>query len=186
MAPRKKTYRKFRLYKRPSNKYLRISLDAQTTIKKIGTTFGFENTNSILWSIAAMISGSATWTNYSKVFSFVRLRGISITTIPSPTCNSTTTTTPFYVNIAYFARGVAQDVTREQVLENPTCLTLSPLEKQYKYLNLLGDTGDWVNFVSSNFKGGFCLDSTVNPAAEINLGWSLKVTMYFTLKLPQV
>lgn len=194
MAPKtykKKTYKKYRtsyLYKRPSNKYLRISLDFMGTIIKGPTAFvwsGLEQTPN-KWYISNMLLGSVTWQNYSKIFELCRLRSAAITVTPSSTCNNTENTA-FYVNLCYYAVDPSS-LSLATAVESPNCMTLSPLQKSYKYINLLGNTGSWIGLNPNNYEhnGVLIITSNINSQTSSTLAWTVKVTLYYTLKLPSV
>lgn len=173
------------IYRRraPATKYMRVALDF---ISQVGKTTGYvyEMVNSNTWSIASMLQNASAWNNYAKVFSFAKLNSLAVTVTPSSTCNSDVTNA-FYVCIAYMARE-GENPTLDVVRENPTCMILSPLQKTYKYINLCGNTGDWETFDYDNFGGRMVVASNVNPTVQSYHVWTVKVTLYFTFKLPLI
>lgn len=166
-----------------STKYMRVALDF---ISQLGKTTGYvyENSASPIWTVESMLSGSDAWTDYAKVFSFAKLNALAISVTPSSSCNANVNS-PYYVCVAYMARE-GENPTLEVVRENPSCMILSPLEKSYKYVNLCGNTAEWVPFSYQRFGGRMVAASNVNPTVSPTLTWTVKVTLYFVFKLPLI
>ena len=124
-----------------------------------------------------MLVGNSQFAKLATVFALCKIKGISVEMIP--TGEGRLLSWP--VTMAYFNSD--QIGTFAQVNENPNCVMLDPNKRKYKYISLLGDTGDWKPVSAGSFDGRFIIEQQMPvPNDNHNAKFNIKFSIYMIFK----
>lgn len=178
------------IYRRRSaftSNYIRCKIDVVDMIGPFlsgtgGIDYAFahgDGTNaSGIYTISDMLSGNAQFVKLSTVFSLCKIKGISVELIPIGADKMIT----LPVCMAYFNSDLI-GITYAQCCENPNSLMLDPNARKYKYISLLGNTGDWKPVGAGSFDGRFLLEQMhAMQGGSDNVRFTVKFSLFMIFK----
>ena len=186
-----RTYYVPSIYRRRSaftSNYIRCKIDIVDMIGPFltpsagGFDFVFahgDGTNaSSVYTISDMLVGNSQFVKLATVFAYCKLKGISVEMIPIGEGKLLS----YPVSMAYFNSDQI-GITFAQVNENPNCMLLDPTKRKYKYISLLGDSGDWKPVSAGSFDGRFIIEQLMPvPSSTENARFSIKISLFMIFK----
>ena len=140
-----------------------------------------QNASSI-YTISDMLVGNAQFVKLSSVFALCKLKGISVEVIPI----GESALLQYPVSMAYFNSDQI-GITYAQVNENPNSMLLDPTKRKYKYISLLGNTGDWRPVSAGSFDGRLIVEQLApfSGLTQAYAKFSVKISLFMIFKQAQ-
>lgn len=183
------------IYRRRSaftSNYIRCKIDVVDMIGAFmsGGSGGLEYTfahgdgqnASSIYTISDMLVGNAQFLKLSSVFALCKLKGISVEVIPI----GDSALLQYPVSMAYFNSDQI-GITYAMVNENPNSMLLDPTKRKYKYISLLGNTGDWRPVSAGSFDGRLIVEQLAPFAGQTQsfAKFSVKISLFMIFKQAQ-